>query len=138
MNIHVVLLSFVLAAFIGLWSSDHAATSPQQAPVEQNQYDPTGRFSARPAPSHLTSVHESKVTLTLPTGIAPGRYIAVNQLGVIKSINVDVAAPGKLEEPKHFYESTTGENRWFFVRIDEEALEQIQKTAILPDGPSMQ
>ena len=106
MNIHVVLLGVVLAAFIGLWSNDQPVkVATNIPPVEQHQYDPTGPLSARPTPLHLTSNNQSQIALTLPKGIAPGRYVAVNQLGEVKSITVDVVQAGKSTDDCLLYTS---------------------------------
>ena len=119
MNIQVVILSVVLAAFIGLWSNDHSNVVHNvpaiPAAPHRNEYGPTGPLSAKPTPLYLTSGRQSQVALTLPKGIAEGRYVAVNQLGEVRSVTVTVSDLGQEVDPsRDTYKVNQGDNRWFF------------------------
>ena len=140
MNIQVVLLSVVLAAFVGLWSNDHPAEPVVAIPTKTKSYPPTGPMSASephatqnfPAAGSSPSLDIPK----LPAGIAAGMYQVVNHLGDIRTLTISVSDLGQTEvrEPQDLYLLNADRQRWYFIRIDETADKQTQ-TAVIPDGP---
>lgn len=140
MNIQVVLLSVVLAAFVGLWSNDHPTKPFVAIPTKTKSYPATGPMSATEPKDtqNFTAVGSSPSwdMPKLPSGIAAGTYLVVNHLGDIKTLTISVSDLGQTEvrKPQDLYLMNADRQRWYFIRIDEAADTQTQ-TAVIPDGP---
>ena len=139
MNIQVVLLSVVLAAFVGLWSNDQPGAHLETNPTQLESYSPAGPMSAAPTHSNhqfTADTAEAMSVPKLPTGIAAGTYQVVNHLGDVKTVTISISNLGQKETsvPRDLYILNESHQRWYFIRIDEAAVEQT-KTAVIPDGP---
>lgn len=135
MNIQVVLLSVVLAAFVGLWSNDQAA---QQAlvPHHRELYDPARTLSVRPTDKSFkrTTSRVTQVDIpSIPKGIAAGTYQVVNHLGDVRTLKISISDLGQeaVTVARDLYVHKEEVGRWYFIRVDEKAV----KTAISVDGP---
>lgn len=139
MNIQVVLLSVVLAAFVGLWSNDQPSERVVAVSTPTESYRPIVPLSAAPTDATMRFTSESVTPMEvskLPPGIAAGTYQVVNHLGDVNTLTISISDLGQreLQDPRDLYLLNEDRQRWYFIRIDEAVVQQT-KTAVIPDGP---
>lgn len=140
MNIQVVLLSVVLAAFVGLWSNDQGV-EVSAVPRPPEIYDPNRSLSVRPtdAPLKLATSLVTQVDVpNLPAGISAGTYQVVNHFGDVRTLTISVSDLGQkaATAPQDLYVQNEAAGCWYFIRLTDQPANHA-RTVLTPDGPTL-